>query len=70
MRTCPFFEGATLPKYFTHTCLVMVPKVDHPQKFSDLRPVILCNVSSKIISKLLNARLATILHTGDQEDGT
>ncbi|XP_019251335.1 PREDICTED: uncharacterized protein LOC109230274 [Nicotiana attenuata] len=26
-----FFNGATLPKFFSHTCLVMVPKVDHPQ---------------------------------------
>lgn len=55
------FSGATLPKYFTHTCIVMIPKVQHPQKFSDLRPISLCNVSSKVISKVINNRLATIL---------
>lgn len=56
-----FFKGAILPKFYTHTCLIMIPKVDHPQKFSDLRPISLCNVSSKIIAKILNARLANIL---------
>ncbi|XP_060203069.1 uncharacterized protein LOC132631512 [Lycium barbarum] len=55
------FEGASLPKFYTYTCLVMIPKVDNPQKFSDLRPISLCNVSRKIISKIINARLATIL---------
>lgn len=39
----------------------MIPKVQHPQKFSDLRPISLCNVSSKVISKVINNRLATIL---------
>lgn len=39
----------------------MLPKVDHPQMFSDLRPISLCNVTSMIISKLLNNRLAKLL---------
>ncbi|XP_060170788.1 uncharacterized protein LOC132601740 [Lycium barbarum] len=56
-----FFEGSTLPKFFTHTCLVMVPKVEFPQHFTDIRPISLCNVSSKIISKLLTARLSGLL---------
>ncbi|KAK6789979.1 hypothetical protein RDI58_013779 [Solanum bulbocastanum] len=56
-----FFSGDILPKNFTHTCLVLIPKTDFPQSFSDLRPISLCNVSSKIISKILNARLASIL---------
>ncbi|XP_059285024.1 uncharacterized protein LOC132038365 [Lycium ferocissimum] len=56
-----FFQGAKLPKLFTHTCLFMIPKIDHPQKFSNLRPISLCNVSSTLISKILNNRIATIL---------
>ncbi|KAK6776038.1 hypothetical protein RDI58_027039 [Solanum bulbocastanum] len=56
-----FFSGDILPKFFTHTCLVLIPKIDHPQSFSDLRPISLCNVPSKIISMILNARLASIL---------
>lgn len=52
-----FFEGDNLPKSFTHIFLVLIPKIEHPQKFSDLSPISLCNVSCKIISKLLNAAL-------------
>lgn len=39
----------------------MLPKVEAPQIFFDIRPIILCNVSSKIIAKILNARLSKIL---------
>lgn len=56
-----FFSGDILPKFYTHTCLVLIPKIDHPQSFSDLRPISLCNVFSKITAKLLNNRLAFIL---------
>nr|XP_009803491.1 PREDICTED: uncharacterized protein LOC104248855 [Nicotiana sylvestris] len=53
--------GAALPKFFTHACIIMLPKVEAPQIFFDIRPIILCNVSSKIIAKILNARLNKIL---------
>lgn len=56
-----FFRGATLPKFFTHTCVIMLPKNECPQIFSDIRIISLCNMSSKIIVKLLNARLGGIL---------
>ncbi|XP_075091705.1 uncharacterized protein LOC142171892 [Nicotiana tabacum] len=46
-----FFEGATIPRFFSHTCLVMKPKVEFPQKLSELKPISLCNVLSKITSK-------------------
>lgn len=32
-----FFQGAILPKFFTHTCIIMLLKVDSPQSFSDIR---------------------------------
>lgn len=56
-----FFGAEYLPKNFTHTCLVLIPKIEHPQKFSDLRPISFCDVSCKIISKLLNARSSSNL---------
>ncbi|XP_060187662.1 uncharacterized protein LOC132616912 [Lycium barbarum] len=56
-----FFNGAPVPKFFTHTCLIMLPKVDSLQSFADMRSISLCNVSAKIISKLLNSKLSTIL---------
>lgn len=58
---CYFFSGNDLPRYMTHTCIVMIPKVDNPESLSELRPISLANVSSKIISKMLNTRLTFIL---------
>ncbi|XP_059315692.1 uncharacterized protein LOC132066388 [Lycium ferocissimum] len=39
----------------------MLPKVEAAQQLTDLRPISLCNVSSKILCKILNARLARFL---------
>ncbi|KAH0769665.1 hypothetical protein KY290_013646 [Solanum tuberosum] len=44
-----FFSCDILPKFYTHTCLVLIPKVDHPQSFSDLRPISLCRSITKNI---------------------
>ncbi|KAK6781998.1 hypothetical protein RDI58_019794 [Solanum bulbocastanum] len=56
-----FFNGQMLPKYFTHACLVLLPKVKHPNKLAENRPISLSNFITKIISKLLCSRLAPIL---------
>lgn len=50
-----------MPKYLSHACLVLLPKVDHPNRFSNFRPISLSNFTNKIISKLLCLILATIL---------
>ncbi|XP_016474921.1 uncharacterized protein LOC107796643 isoform X2 [Nicotiana tabacum] len=54
-------SGTELPKAFTHTCLVLILKVECPQQFSELRPISLSNFTCKIISKLLNQRLAPLM---------
>ncbi|XP_070029459.1 uncharacterized protein [Nicotiana sylvestris] len=56
-----FFSGDSIPKSITHTCLVLLPKIDNPKTMSDIRPISLGNVSCKIISKLLNSRLSPLL---------
>ncbi|KAH0765178.1 hypothetical protein KY285_001049 [Solanum tuberosum] len=56
-----FFCGHTMPKFISHACLVLLPKVEHPNKFTEFRPISLSNFSNKIISKLLCLRLAPIL---------
>ncbi|XP_070017642.1 uncharacterized protein [Nicotiana sylvestris] len=56
-----FFACHELPRFITHTCLILIPKVNHPESLSDLRPIILANATSKIISKILNNKLAKIL---------
>lgn len=39
----------------------MLPKVDSPQIFSDIRLISLCNGTGKIIAKVINARLNSLL---------
>ncbi|XP_049399717.1 uncharacterized protein LOC125863742 [Solanum stenotomum] len=56
-----FFSGQMLPKYFSHACLVLLPKVKNPNKLTEFRPISLSNFTNKIISKLLCLRLTPIL---------
>ncbi|XP_069145909.1 uncharacterized protein [Solanum lycopersicum] len=56
-----FFSGQMIPKYFSHSCIVLLPKVNNPNKLTEYRPISLSNFTSKIISKLVSNRLSPIL---------
>ncbi|KAG6467116.1 hypothetical protein ZIOFF_075057 [Zingiber officinale] len=56
-----FFRGAELPRGMASTTIVLIPKVDSAQRWRDFRPISLCNVSYKIISKLMAQRMASVL---------
>jgi hypothetical protein len=50
-----------MPPQLNSTNIVLIPKVKNPVSVSDYRPISLCNVFYKVISKVLANRLKKIL---------
>jgi len=56
-----FFQTGILPEDWNHTHLCLIPKITKPARMADIRPISLCSVMYKIISKILSARLKKYL---------
>lgn len=56
-----FLNGGPMPDVWNDTIVVLIPKVQCPEKLKALWPVNLCNVVYKIASKVLSNHLKAIL---------
>ena len=54
-------NSKTIPDGWNSTTIVLIPKVDSPESITQFRPISLCNVVYKVISKLLANRLKSLL---------
>jgi hypothetical protein len=54
-------NNCEIPEGLNKTAIVLIPKVKNPSNLSDLRPISLCNVIIKIMTKMLANRLKLVL---------
>ena len=56
-----FFSSGVMPDGVNDTTIVLIPKVPLPRELKDFRPISLCNVVYKIVSKCMVNRLWPLL---------
>lgn len=54
------FSSLVLNRNINHTLLVLIPKVKNPETFSQFRPINLCNILCKIITKIIASQFKHI----------
>ena len=54
-------NSGVVPESLNSTFIALIPKVKHPKRVADFRPISLCNVVYKLISKVLVDRLKKFL---------
>jgi len=57
-----WLDFSSLPADLNATNIVLAPKGDNPESMKDLRPISLCNVLYKVISKVLANRLRPLIN--------
>ncbi|CAL5362434.1 unnamed protein product [Camellia sinensis] len=55
------FHNNSVPDQINETIIVLIPKIDNPENIKQFRPISLCNVTYKIISKIIVGRLRPLL---------
>ncbi|XP_057442557.1 uncharacterized protein LOC130734228 [Lotus japonicus] len=55
------FEKGTVPDHLLETLVVLIPKVDSPSTVKELRPISLCKVTYKLLTKVIVTRMRSIM---------
>lgn len=56
-----FFATGVLLENINSTNIVLIPKKRNPSRLTELRPIALCNVVMKVITKVISNRLKSVL---------
>jgi len=56
-----FFETSVLVDEMNYALVVLIPKVGKPEKITQFRPISLCNVLFKVITKAMVMRLKKVM---------
>jgi hypothetical protein len=54
-------NNITVPDGWNSTTIVLIPKIENPDRVTQFRPISLCNVIYKVVSKCMVNRLRPIL---------
>jgi len=55
------FTDCKMPEYLNRTNVVLIPKMAGPKSLGNYRPISLCNIVYKIVTKILVARIRSFL---------
>ena len=56
-------NSGSILKSINHTFITLIPKVKNPERVSEFRPISLCNVIYKVVSKVIANRLKPLLNS-------
>ena len=54
---CQCFSSGSIPSLVNETLIVLIPKISNPTKLAHYRPISLCNVSYKLVTKIIVNRI-------------